>query len=103
MTRRGFSLRPIQVILSGRLSPSSRLCGNLVAFEDGGDSVLSLSCLVVPIGPDTNSGHFSIVVAPAPHLDGSYTIFGEVRRHTSTCRASDVLPLTVVARGQPRS
>ena len=29
-------------------------------------------------GPDTNSGHFSIVVAPAPHLDGGYTIFGEV-------------------------
>ena len=30
------------------------------------------------MGPDTNSGHFSIVVAPAPHLDGGYTIFGEV-------------------------
>lgn len=29
-------------------------------------------------GPDTNTGHFSIVVNPAPHLDGSYTIFGEV-------------------------
>ena len=29
-------------------------------------------------GPDTNSGHFSIVVAPAPHLDKSYTVFGEV-------------------------
>lgn len=29
-------------------------------------------------GPDTNSGHFSIVVAPAPHLDGGYTVFGEV-------------------------
>ena len=29
-------------------------------------------------GPDTNSGHFSIVVAPAPHLDTGYTIFGEV-------------------------
>jgi peptidyl-prolyl isomerase D len=24
-------------------------------------------------GPDTNSGHFSIVVSPAPHLDGGYT------------------------------
>lgn len=29
-------------------------------------------------GPDTNSGHFSIVVSPAPHLDTGYTIFGEV-------------------------
>lgn len=25
------------------------------------------------IGPDTNGSHFSIVVAPAPHLDGKYT------------------------------
>eukprot|EP00201_Polytomella_parva_P024185 CAMPEP_0175043418 /NCGR_PEP_ID=MMETSP0052_2-20121109/3178_1 /TAXON_ID=51329 ORGANISM="Polytomella parva, Strain SAG 63-3" /NCGR_SAMPLE_ID=MMETSP0052_2 /ASSEMBLY_ACC=CAM_ASM_000194 /LENGTH=490 /DNA_ID=CAMNT_0016306479 /DNA_START=707 /DNA_END=2179 /DNA_ORIENTATION=+ len=29
-------------------------------------------------GPNTNGGHFSIVVAPAPHLNGHYTIFGEV-------------------------
>jgi peptidyl-prolyl isomerase D len=29
-------------------------------------------------GPNTNTGHFSIVVAPAPHLDTHYTIFGEV-------------------------
>ena len=30
------------------------------------------------IGPDTNGSHFSIIVAPTPHLDGHYTIFGEV-------------------------
>ena len=29
-------------------------------------------------GPDSNSAHFSIVVAPSPHLDGHYAIFGEV-------------------------
>lgn len=29
-------------------------------------------------GPNTNTGHFSIVMAPAPHLDGAYVIFGEV-------------------------
>lgn len=29
-------------------------------------------------GPDSNTGHFSIVVAPAPHLDGGYVVFGEV-------------------------
>jgi len=29
-------------------------------------------------GPDTNSGHFSIIVSPAPHLNGGYTVFGEV-------------------------
>ena len=29
-------------------------------------------------GPNTNSGHFSIVVSPAPHLNGDYTVFGEV-------------------------
>ena len=31
-------------------------------------------------GPDTNTSHFSILVAPAPHLDGKYVIFGEVVR-----------------------
>ena len=29
-------------------------------------------------GHNTNSGHFSILVNPAPHLNGDYTIFGEV-------------------------
>jgi len=29
-------------------------------------------------GPNTNTGHFSIVMAPAPHLDGKYVVFGEV-------------------------
>ena len=29
-------------------------------------------------GPDTNTSHFSILMAPAPHLDGHYTVFGEV-------------------------
>ncbi len=29
-------------------------------------------------GADTNTSHFSILMAPAPHLDGHYTIFGEV-------------------------
>mmetsp|Transcript_31020 Transcript_31020/g.68824 ORF Transcript_31020/g.68824 Transcript_31020/m.68824 type:complete len:370 (-) Transcript_31020:184-1293(-) len=29
-------------------------------------------------GPDTNDSHFSILMGPAPHLDGHYTIFGEV-------------------------
>jgi peptidyl-prolyl isomerase D len=29
-------------------------------------------------GPDTNTAHFSIMMAPAPHLDGKYVIFGEL-------------------------
>lgn len=30
------------------------------------------------MGPDTNTAHFSIMINPAPHLDGHYTIFGQV-------------------------
>ena len=33
---------------------------------------------VANTGANTSTGHFSIVMAPAPHLDGSYVIFGEV-------------------------
>eukprot|EP00884_Botryococcus_braunii_P000580 jgi/Botrbrau1/10522/Bobra.7_1s0006.3 len=29
-------------------------------------------------GPDTTTSHFSTMVAPAPHLNGHYSIFGEV-------------------------
>jgi peptidyl-prolyl isomerase D len=29
------------------------------------------------MGPDTNTNHFSIMMNPAPHLDGHYTIFGQ--------------------------
>jgi peptidyl-prolyl isomerase D len=29
-------------------------------------------------GPDSNTAHFSILMAPAPHLDGKNVIFGEV-------------------------
>lgn len=30
------------------------------------------------MGPDTNTSHFSLLAGPAPHLNGKYTIFGEV-------------------------
>eukprot|EP00271_Cylindrocystis_brebissonii_P001233 TRINITY_DN1155_c0_g1_i3.p1 TRINITY_DN1155_c0_g1~~TRINITY_DN1155_c0_g1_i3.p1 ORF type:complete len:259 (+),score=42.41 TRINITY_DN1155_c0_g1_i3:428-1204(+) len=46
------------------------------------------------MGPDTNTAHFSIVVAPAPHLDGHYTIFGEVVSFSSphSCSTCPLFP-----------
>ena len=29
-------------------------------------------------GPNSNTAHFSIVMAPSPHIDGHYVIFGEI-------------------------
>jgi len=47
-------------------------------------------------GPDTNTAHFSIMMGPAPHLDGSYTIFGQVISGYSTIQAINDL-----SRGKP--
>jgi peptidyl-prolyl isomerase D len=38
-------------------------------------------------GRNTNTNHFSILMAPAPHLDGAYTIFGEVVKGLAVARA----------------
>jgi peptidyl-prolyl isomerase D len=48
------------------------------------------------MGPDTNTAHFSIMAAPAPHLDGAYTIFGQVVAGLDVVDAVNAL-----ARGQP--
>ena len=50
-------------------------------------------------GPDSNSGHFSVVVSPAPHLDGSYTIFGEVVAGHDTMMAINKLSAKESATG----
>lgn len=42
-------------------------------------------------GPNTNTNHFSILLAPAPHLDGKYTIFGEVVRGMAVVRDINAL------------
>ncbi|GIL50027.1 hypothetical protein Vafri_6343 [Volvox africanus] len=47
-------------------------------------------------GPDTNTSHFSILMAPAPHLDGHYTIFGEVVEGFEVAEQINAL-----ARGKP--
>ena len=43
------------------------------------------------MGPDTNTNHFSIMMGPAPHLDGSYTIFGQVVTGFDVVRAVNQL------------
>lgn len=47
-------------------------------------------------GPDTNDSHFSIMAAPAPHLDGHYTIFGEC---VEGCEAIELI--NALARDKP--
>ncbi|KIZ05729.1 peptidylprolyl isomerase D (cyclophilin D) [Monoraphidium neglectum] len=47
-------------------------------------------------GPNTNTAHFSIMLGPASHLDGSYTIFGEVVTGLKVVKAVNAL-----AKGKP--
>ncbi|KAG2430637.1 hypothetical protein HYH02_013635 [Chlamydomonas schloesseri] len=49
-------------------------------------------------GPDTNTSHFSILMAPAPHLDGHYTVFGEVVEGLEVAEKVNAL-----ARGKPNN
>ena len=42
-------------------------------------------------GPDANGGHFSILLAPAPHLDGRYVVFGQVAAGMDVARAVNAL------------
>ena len=42
-------------------------------------------------GRNSNTNHFSILLAPAPHLDGSYTIFGECVRGMDVVRDINAL------------
>ena len=46
-------------------------------------------------GPNTNSGHFSIVVSPAPHLNGGYTVLGETLTPTLALTLTLNLTLTL--------
>ncbi|KAI8467349.1 MAG: cyclophilin-like domain-containing protein [Monoraphidium minutum] len=49
-------------------------------------------------GPNTNTAHFSIMLGPAHHLDGYYTIFGEVVTGLKVVKAVNAL-----AKGQPEN
>lgn len=43
-------------------------------------------------GPNTNGCQFFITVAPAPHLNGHYTIFGEVVSGQEVANAISEVP-----------
>ncbi|KAL4422341.1 hypothetical protein ABPG75_008538 [Micractinium tetrahymenae] len=43
------------------------------------------------MGHDTNTAHFSIMMGPAPHLNGGYTIFGQVVRGMDVVDAINAL------------
>ena len=46
---------------------------------------------VANTGPNENGGHFSILLAAAPHLDGKYVVFGQVLRGMATVRIINAL------------
>ncbi|KFM22597.1 Peptidyl-prolyl cis-trans isomerase D [Auxenochlorella protothecoides] len=48
------------------------------------------------MGPNTNEGHFSIMMGPSPHLNGGYTIFGQVVAGWEVSEA-----INAVSHGQP--
>ncbi|KAG2487798.1 hypothetical protein HYH03_013642 [Edaphochlamys debaryana] len=50
------------------------------------------------MGPNTNGAHFSIIMGPAHHLDGHYTIFGEMVDGHNVAEAINAL-----AHGQPNN
>ena len=62
----GFTLHPSLIPVTYALAypRPPPLCQGLLSMANG--------------GPNTNGGHFSTIMGPAHHLDGSYTIFGEV-------------------------
>ena len=65
----------------GNHDVSSALTGKAFDDDPGGLELLHDRAGLLSAansGPNTNTGHFSIMVNPAPHLNGHYTIFGEV-------------------------
>ena len=100
----------------------AKLVGREMAMCCSSMVLLYCACCLLPIpacrpacprpvqanmGHDTNTAHFSIMMGPAPHLNGDYTIFGErwaglgavrvaandVARACSNCRWAAAAPV----------
>ncbi|HYJ61414.1 MAG TPA: peptidylprolyl isomerase [Actinomycetota bacterium] len=52
-------------------------------------------------GPDTNGSQFFVTLGPAEHLDGGYTIFGEVTEGMDAVEAIAGVPLVDEGTGSP--
>ena len=86
--------RIIEGFINQAASHTDSIYGGFFPDDPGGlalrhDAAGLLS--VANSGPNTNGGHFSIMLGPAPHLNGQYVVFGRVTSGMAIARRINAL------------